>query len=119
MQYTQGEIPFYTYQFFKKSIEEGTDYYSLTNTRSRSAAFFANATYSYQGKYTVNGTYRYEGTNRLGKSRSARWLPTWNISAAWNMHEEEFFESLKPAFGTLRFEGFLFFDRRPGAEYGY
>mgnify|MGYP000117225300 CR=1 FL=1 len=97
MQYTQGEIPFYTYQFFKKSIEEGTDYYSLTNTRSRSAAFFANATYSYQGKYTVNGTYRYEGTNRLGKSRSARWLPTWNISAAWNMHEEEFFESLKPA----------------------
>ena len=85
MQYTQGEIPFYTYQFFKKSIEEGTDYYSLTNTRSRSAAFFANATYSYQGKYTVNGTYRYEGTNRLGKSRSARWLPTWNISAAWNM----------------------------------
>ena len=97
MQYTQGEIPFYTYQFFKKSIEEGTDYYSLTNTRSRSAAFFTNATYSYQGKYTVNGTYRYEGTNRLGKSRSARWLPTWNISAAWNMHEEEFFESLKPA----------------------
>ena len=97
MQYTQGEIPFYTYQFFKKSIEEGTDYYSLTNTRSRSAAFFANATYSYQGKYTVNGTYRYEGTNRLGKSRSARWLPTWNISAAWNMHEEEFFESLRPA----------------------
>lgn len=69
----------------------------MTNTRSRSAAFFANATYSYQGKYTVNGTYRYEGTNRLGKSRSARWLPTWNISAAWNMHEEEFFESLKPA----------------------
>ncbi len=57
----------------------------------------SNATYSYQGKYTVNGTYRYEGTNRLGKSRSARWLPTWNISAAWNMHEEEFFESLKPA----------------------
>ncbi|WP_297676361.1 SusC/RagA family TonB-linked outer membrane protein [uncultured Bacteroides sp.] len=97
MQYSQGEIPFYTYQFFKKSIEEGTDYYSLSNTRSRSAAFFANATYSYKGRYTVNGTYRYEGTNRLGKSRSARWLPTWNISGAWNMHEEEFFESLKPA----------------------
>lgn len=97
MQYTQGEIPFYTYQFFKKSIEEGTDYYSLSNTRFRSAAFFTNATYSYQGKYTVNGTYRYEGTNRLGRSRSARWLPTWNISGAWNMHEEEFFESLTPA----------------------
>ena len=32
----------------------------------------------------MNGTVRYEGSNKLGKSRSARWLPTWNISGAWN-----------------------------------
>ena len=101
MQYTKGEIPFYTYQFFKKSIEANTDYYSLTNTFGRNAAFFANATYSYQGRYVVNGTYRYEGSNRLGKSRSARWLPTWNISGAWNAHEEKFFESLRPTLSHL------------------
>lgn len=95
MQYSLGEIPFYVYEYFKKSIEEGTDYYSLMNTASRSAAFFGNATYSYKGKYTINGTYRYEGTNRLGKSRSARWLPTWNISGAWNAHEEAFWEPLR------------------------
>lgn len=93
MQYSMGEIPFYIYEFFKKSIEEGTDYYSLSNTSSRTAAFFGNATYSYKGKYTINGTYRYEGTNRLGRSRSARWLPTWNISGAWNAHEEGFWDS--------------------------
>ena len=46
------------------------------------------ATYSYKGRYTINGTIRYEGTNKLGKSRTARWLPTWNVSAAWNAHEE-------------------------------
>ena len=68
MQYSMGEIPFYVYQFFKKSIEDGADYYSLANTASRSTAFFGNATYSYKGKYTVNGTIRYEGTNRLGKA---------------------------------------------------
>jgi TonB-linked SusC/RagA family outer membrane protein len=101
MQYTKGEIPFYTYQFFKKSIEEGTDYYSLTNRYVRSSAFFANATYSYKGRYVLNGTYRYEGTNRLGKSRTARWLPTWNISGAWNVHEESFFHSLEPALSHL------------------
>jgi TonB-linked SusC/RagA family outer membrane protein len=94
MQYSSGEIPFYTYQFFKKSIEEGTDYYSLTNTRTRSSAYFANATYSWKGRYIFNGTYRYEGTNRLGKSNKARWLPTWNLSGAWNVHEEPFFPSL-------------------------
>ena len=101
MQYTKGEIPFYTYQFFKKSIESATDYYTLSNTFSRTAAFFANATYSYKGRYVINGTYRYEGTNRLGKSRSARWLPTWNVSGAWNMHEESFFENLRPTLSHL------------------
>ena len=45
----------------------------------------------------LTGTGRYEGSNRLGKSRSARWLPTWNIAGAWNMHEEEFFKDLEPA----------------------
>ena len=101
MQYTQGETPFYTYQWFKKAIEDNSDFYGISNTRVRSAAFFANATYSYKGKYTVNGTYRYEGTNRLGKSRSARWLPTWNISGAWNAHEEAWFSKLKPALSHL------------------
>lgn len=92
MQYDAGEIPFYIYEFFKKSSEENSDYYTLSNTRYRSAAFFANATYSYKGKYTVNGTVRYEGTNQLGKTRSARWLPTWNVSTSWNVHEESWFK---------------------------
>ena len=41
MQYYASEIPFYIYQFFKKSQEENMDYYTLSNTNSRSAAFFA------------------------------------------------------------------------------
>ncbi|GAA6258061.1 hypothetical protein F070042J6_39130 [Bacteroides sp. f07] len=72
MQYGMGEIPYYVYQYFKKGIENGNSYFSLNRTRNRSAAFFANATYSYKGKYTLNGTARYEGTNRMGRSRSAR-----------------------------------------------
>ena len=101
MQYQMGEIPNYAYQVFKKSKEEGADYYSLRNTHVRSAAFFANATYSWKGRYTLNGTYRYEGTNGLGMSRQARWLPTWNISGAWNAHEEPWFEKLRPALSHL------------------
>jgi TonB-linked SusC/RagA family outer membrane protein len=98
MNYSMGELASYNYLFFKKLQEAGTDYYTLSNTYSRTAAFFANGTYSYQGKYTVNGTIRYEGTNRLGRSRSARWLPTWNVSGAWNAHEEEFWEPIKDKF---------------------
>lgn len=115
MQYGMGEIPYYVYQYFKKGIEDGNSYYSLNRTRSRSAAFFANATYSYKGKYTLNGTARYEGTNRMGRSRSARWLPTWNVSGAWNAHEEAFFESLQPALShfTLKASYSLTADRGP------
>ena len=117
MQYTMGSIPFYTYQFFKKSSEDGNDYYSLDDTRIRNVAFFANGTYSFQGKYTLNGTIRYEGTNKLGKARKSRWLPTWNISAAWNMHEEAFFKSLQPALShlTLKASYSLTADRGPAS----
>ncbi|MCQ2118120.1 MAG: SusC/RagA family TonB-linked outer membrane protein [Bacteroidales bacterium] len=101
MQYGMGEIPAYDYRVFKKGSEENSNYYELSNRFERSAAFFANATYSYKGRYTLNGTIRYEGTNRLGMSRSARWLPTWNISGAWNVHEESWFKSLEPVLSHL------------------
>ncbi len=104
MQYDSGEIPFYMYEFFKKSVEENTDYYSLKNSNSRSAAFFANGTYSYKARYVFNGTYRYEGSNQLGKSRSARWLPTWNISGSWNAHEESWFKKFQPTLSHLTFK---------------
>ena len=58
MQYTMGEIPSYVYEFFKKGIESGESYYGLNHTTTRSVAGFANATYSYDGRYTVNGTFR-------------------------------------------------------------
>ena len=94
MQYSLGEIPNYAYEVFKKGAEQNTDYYTLDNTHERRAAFFGTATYSYKGRYTINGTIRYEGTNKLGKSRSARWLPTWNVSGAWNAHEEPWFQNV-------------------------
>ena len=94
MQYSLGEIANYAYQVFKKSAEENSDYFTLTNTHERRAAYFGTATYSYKGRYTINGTIRYEGTNKLGKSRSARWLPTWNVSGAWNAHEEPWFRKV-------------------------
>ncbi len=101
MQYAMGEVANFAYQAFKRSKEENSDYYTLTNTRERSVAFFGNATYSYQGKYTLNGTLRYEGTNSLGKSRKSRWLPTWNISGSWNMHEESWFHDFNPVWSHM------------------
>ncbi len=99
--FDDGEISAFSYLAFKQMAERNNSYYSLGNTRERSVAFFTNATYSYKGRYTLNGTIRYEGTNRLGRARSARWLPTWNISTAWNMHEEPWFESIATTLNSL------------------
>ena len=117
MQYEMGMLPAYDYKYFKQLSEENAQYYSLRTTRGRQASVFGTATYSYQGRYIINGTARYEGSNKLGKSRTARWLPTWNISGAWNAHEETFFESVKPTLSnmTLKASYSLTADRGPAS----
>ncbi|MDD3901425.1 MAG: SusC/RagA family TonB-linked outer membrane protein [Dysgonamonadaceae bacterium] len=105
MQYEMGMLPAFDYLYFKQLSEENAQYYGVNETRARQVSFFGTGTYSYMGKYTINGTARYEGSNKLGKSRSARWLPTWNVSGAWNAHEEEFFDQLRPTLSNLTLKG--------------
>lgn len=71
---------------------QGIRTYALGIDRERFAGAFLNAGYSFKEKYVVNGTVRYDGSNRLGKSRNSRYLPTWNISAAWNADKESFID---------------------------
>ena len=101
MQYEMGYVPFYAYEVFKQGKEQNTDYYTLSDTRYRNVAFFFNGTYSWMGRYTINGTLRYEGSNRMGRSRNARWLPTWNVAGAWNIDQEDFFQPLMPTISRL------------------
>lgn len=103
-EYDKGGNPYYNYLAFKQGQEDGTNYYDLANSYSRYVSFFAQAIYSYQGKYTVNTGGRYEGNNRLGKSNTARWMPTWSVSGAWSAHEEDWFRS---AFGSTFSHGVL------------
>ncbi len=91
MQYEMGMLGSYDYHYFKQASEENNIYYEVSNGYSRDVAFFATGTYSWKRRYTITPTIRYEGSNQLGRSRSARWLPTWNISGAWNAHEENWF----------------------------
>lgn len=100
--YENGNTPFVDANLFKQQVEEGSVYYGNQWTYRRSAAFFGTATYSYAARYIINGTLRYEGTNKLGKARSSRWLPTWNISGAWNAHEEPWFRNPILSHGTLK-----------------
>ena len=90
--YNNARLVKITPDFFKQASEEGTTLSSFSKSWTRNFAYFFNGNYSYKGRYIANATLRYEGSNKLGKARSSRWLPTWNMSAGWNAHEEQWFQ---------------------------
>lgn len=92
-QWDRGGIPMVDYRIIQQILLGGNQYYGLSEYYDRFASFFATGSFSYMGKYTLNLTGRYDGSNRLGRARSARWLPTWNVSASWNMMEENFMKN--------------------------
>lgn len=100
MCYDNGNLPFYDWRLFKQMTEENSVYYSDQNTAVRSMAGFGTASFMYDNRYIVNGTLRYEGTNKLGKATKSRWLPTWNVSGAWNADAEKWFAN--PVLATAK-----------------
>ncbi|WPP49543.1 SusC/RagA family TonB-linked outer membrane protein [Catalinimonas niigatensis] len=81
---------------------QGVDLYGLSEFHERFTGLFINGGYAFNKKYIVNGTLRYDGSNRLGRSRAARYLPTWNVSGAWNVDQESFFNVPAVSFLKLR-----------------
>lgn len=69
---------------------QNVDYFTLNEGRDRFIGLFLNGGYAYNERYIANFTVRYDGSNQLGESDNARFLPTWNVSGAWNAHEEDF-----------------------------
>ena len=91
--YANGYLPYTNYKLFKQIQEENGSYYGIGEYHRRDMAYFANANYALFGRYILNGTIRYEGSNQMGRTTQNRWLPTWNVSAAWNISDEPFFQN--------------------------
>ncbi len=81
---------------------QNIDYFSLGEERDRFIGWFLNGGYAYKSRYVANFTFRYDGSNQLGRSRQAQYLPTWNVSGAWNVYNEPWMESL-PFLENLKF----------------
>ena len=91
--YANGNLPFTNYKYFKQQQEENGSYFSESKSYSRNLAYYGIARYSWKARYILTGTIRYEGSNRMGKTHQSRWLPTWNVSGAWNLDQESFFQN--------------------------
>lgn len=92
--YSKGGVAFTNPNIIKQNNESGNAYFGMQEYRDRFVAAFINGAYSYKSKYTFNGTARVDGSNQLGQSRSARYLPTWNLSGKWNAKEEDFLSNI-------------------------
>ena len=90
IQYKHGNQIFTNPLIFDKLSNEGNSYFDLTEFTDRGVTFSGSTTYSYAGKYVANAVFNYEGSNAAGKGARSRWLPTWNIGAKWNAHNEGF-----------------------------
>ena len=90
--YDNSRLVVKNYKREKQFLEEGTVTDQYAKTWNRRLAYMGNLNYSYKGIYSLNVTGRYDGSNQLGKSHSSRWLPTFNVSGAWNAHEMNWFK---------------------------
>ena len=89
-QFERGGTAFTDFRVIQKAIQDNSPYFGRSFTKERGIAFFLQGTYTYDNRYVFAGTANYEGSNQLGRSRSARWLPTWNVSGRWNASNESF-----------------------------
>ena len=91
-----GQLSTFDPMLFHWLHDSNRNYYHRTTTIDRNVSFLGTLSYSYLGRYTLDGSLRYEGTNRFGKSRLVRWIPTWNVALGWDVSSESFFPSLSP-----------------------
>ncbi len=94
-QYNMGGVVYNNPLFYQMMSDRQMDLFSSTTFQDRFVAFYANADYAFDRKYSVSATVRYDGSNALGASSSARWLPTWNLGAKWNAQNEEFLSDVE------------------------
>src|SRR5690606_11410880 len=65
--------------------------------------YFSRLNYNYAQKYLVSVTARYDGASNLGTNYRWGFFP--GVSLGWNVHKEDFFETLQPYFSTFKLRG--------------
>ncbi|MBP3342984.1 MAG: SusC/RagA family TonB-linked outer membrane protein [Bacteroidales bacterium] len=95
-----GGITNYPYNMF-----DSEDYYEYmtalyypgtatvkTETCDRYFSLYANASYTYNNKYTLSGSYRVDASNLISSDAAIRYSPFWSVGASWNLSKEAFMQ---------------------------
>lgn len=64
--------------------------HQYTYTTERYFSLYANASYTFDGKYTVSGSARTDASNLITDDPKYRYAPFWSVGASWALSEESF-----------------------------
>lgn len=69
---------------------------------NRFVSAYANASYTYKGKYQLSGSARKDGANILGIATNDKWKPLWSAGFGWEVSRENFYNSTILPFLRIR-----------------
>lgn len=64
---------------------------SFTDSRIRTYSLYANAAYTYNGRYTLSGSVRKDESNLFGVGTNNHGTPYYSLGSSWNIANEEFY----------------------------
>lgn len=83
-----NQYPTYDGLYGDSYINYSTQYAALLN---RFVSVFANATYTFDNKYSLSGSARRDASNLFGVQTNQKWVPLWSAGILWRIDREKFF----------------------------
>ena len=80
-------------QLYKKKSTTSEQAYVYDWTH-RYVSAYANAAYTYDGRYSFNGSVRVEQADLFGTDPKYRYRPLWSVGVSWNVSNEQFMKSV-------------------------
>lgn len=75
---------------FTRSINDPN---SVSESENRFISYYANASYTYNSKYTVSSSIRLDDTNLFGASEEYRNIPLYSFGGKWDISKESFMDN--------------------------
>ncbi|WP_367866689.1 SusC/RagA family TonB-linked outer membrane protein [Pedobacter sp. WC2423] len=79
-------------EFIGGNLSYITDNRNLEENVNRFVSVYANASYTYNGKYTFSMSGRSDASNLFGVKTNARWNPLWSAGSSWELSREKFYQ---------------------------
>lgn len=65
---------------------------TFSDVTNRFVSLYANAAYTYQGRYNFTVSGRRDASNIFGVNTNDKWQPLWSVGTAWELSKESFYK---------------------------